>query len=175
VILLSFFRAERWDTFLRFIFGDSCFWFLVYPERVAGRQIFLNWATLSAALVLWVGRGRVVVVVAVVEDFADAATCAFGDFAGALGGTYADVLAGGACTFADVARGVDWVEGDEIAGAFADALGCLSGSFGGALADVSGSAADITAGAAGLGWGLGLGGCGLGVLGGNALGGDGES
>ena len=80
--------------------------------------------------------------------------------------------------FADVAGGVDGVEGDEIAGAFADALGCLSGSFRGALAYVSGSAADVTAGAAGLGLGRGLrlgwGGGVLVVLGGDALGADGE-
>jgi hypothetical protein len=114
-------------------------------------------------------------VMAVVEDFADATTCALGDFACALSGTDADVLAGDGCAFADVARGVDGVEGDEIAGALADALGCLSGSLGGALADVAGSAADVTAGAAGLGlwFGLSLGG-GLGVLGENALAADGE-
>ena len=115
---------------------------------------------------------------AVVEDFADAATCALGDFTCALGGTDADVLAGDACTFADIAGGVDGVESDEIAGAFADALGCLSGSFRGALAYVSGSAADVTAGAAGLGLGRGLrlswGGGVLVVLGGDALGADGE-
>ena len=116
-------------------------------------------------------RGRLLVM-AVVEDFADAATCALDDLACALGGTNADVLARDTCAFANVACGVDGVEGDEIAGALADALGCLSGSLGGALADVSGSAADVTARAAGLGLGLGWGG--LGVLGGNALAGDGE-
>jgi hypothetical protein len=79
------------------------------------------------ALVLWVGWGRgCVVVMAVVEDFADAATCALGDFACALRGADADVLAGDACAFANVFRGSSGVEGDEIAGAFADALGCLS-------------------------------------------------
>jgi len=116
-------------------------------------------------------------VVTVVEDFADAATCALGDFACALGGADADVLARDACTLADVAGGVDGVEGDEIAGAFADALGCLSGSLGGALADVARSAADVTAGAARLGlwWGLRLGGGRGGwVLGVNILGREGE-
>jgi hypothetical protein len=121
-------------------------------------------------------------VMAMVEDFADAAACALGDFACALGGTDTDVLSGDACALADVAGGVDGVEGDEIAGAFADALGCLSGSLGGALADVAGSAADVTAGAAGLGlwWGLrlsggwGRGGWILGVLGGDPLAADGE-
>jgi len=117
---------------------------------------------------------------AVVEDFADAATCALSDFACALGSADTDVLAGDTCTLADVAGGVEGVEGDEIAGTFADALGCGSCSLGSALADVSGSAADVTAGAAGLGLGLRLGGglrwggCGLVVLGGNALGADGE-
>jgi hypothetical protein len=119
---------------------------------------------------------------AMVEDFADAAACALGDFACALGGTDTDVLSGDACALADVAGGVDGVEGDEIAGAFADALGCLSGSLGGALADVAGTAADVTAGAAGLGlWrglrlsgGWGRGGWILGVLGGDPLAADGE-
>jgi uncharacterized protein (DUF1330 family) len=55
-------------------------------------------------------------VVAGVEDFADAATCALGDFVGALGGTDADVLSGDACALANVAGGGDGVEGDEIAG-----------------------------------------------------------
>jgi hypothetical protein len=113
---------------------------------------------------------------AVVEDFADAAACALGDFACALRGADADVLARNACAFADVFRGSDGMEGDEIAGAFADALGCLSGSLGRALADVAGSTADVTAGAAGLGLGLRLGGglgldrWVLGVLGVNVLG-----
>jgi hypothetical protein len=115
---------------------------------------------------------------AMVEDFADAATCSLGDFACALRGADADVLAGDARAFADVACGVDGVEGDEIAGAFADALSCRSGSLGGALADVAGSAADVTAGAAGLGLrlggSLGRGGWVLGVLGANVLGADGE-
>jgi hypothetical protein len=133
---------------------------------------FLGFVSWIASLVLWVRRGRVVVV-AVVEDFADAATCALGDFACAFGGADSYLLAGDACTLADVAGGVERVEGDEIACTFADTLGCGSGSLCGALADVSGSAADVAAGAAGLGlsldWGLGRGGCGLGVLGGNAL------
>jgi hypothetical protein len=99
---------------------------------------------------------------AVVEDFADAATCALGDFTCALRGTDADILAGDACAFADVFRGSGGVKGDEIACAFADTLGCRSGSLGGALADIAGSAADVTAGAAGLGLGRGLGLGGLG-------------
>jgi hypothetical protein len=116
---------------------------------------------------------------AVVEDFADAAACALGDFAGALRGADADVLAGDACAFANVFRGSGGMKGDEVAGAFADAFGCRSGSLAGAFADVAGSAADVTTGAAGLGlWrGLGLGGgfrwggCGLG---GDTLAADGE-
>ena len=95
---------------------------------------------------------------AVVEDLADAATCTLGDFACALRGTNADVLAGDACAFADVFRGSDGVEGDEIAGAFANALACGTRSLGGTFADVAGSAADVTAGAARLGLGLSLGG-----------------
>jgi hypothetical protein len=116
---------------------------------------------------------------AMVEDFADAATCAFGDLACALGGSDADVFASDACTFAYVSGGVEGVEGDEIASAFADALACGSDSFAGPLADVACSAADVTAGAAGWGlWrSLRLGGrlrWGGSGLGGDALGVDGE-
>src|ERR1700722_2259010 len=93
---------------------------------------------------------------AVMEYLADAATCALGDFACPLSGTDADVLARDSCAFADVACGFGRVEGDEIAGAFADALGCFSSSLPSALADVAGSAADVTAGAAGLGLWLSL-------------------
>jgi hypothetical protein len=134
----------------------------------------------SPGSALWVGwgRGGVVVVMAVVEDFADAATCALCDFTCSLGGTDTDVLSGDACALADIACGVDGVEGDEIACAFTDAFGCGSGSLGGALADVAGSAAYVTAGAAGLGLLRGLtlcrGWCGLGALGRDALAGDGE-
>jgi hypothetical protein len=114
-------------------------------------------------------------VVAVVEDFADAAASSLGDLSGAFGGSDADVLAGDDSAFADGSGGVDGVEGDEVAGSFADAFGCCSGALGGALADVSSSAADVTAGAAGWGWGLRLGGSwsGLGVLGAGGPGGDG--
>jgi hypothetical protein len=113
---------------------------------------------------------------AMMEDFANAATCALRDFACALSGADADVLSGDCCTLADVTGGVDGVECDEIAGTFADALGCGSGSLCGTLADVARSAANVTAGAAGLGlslsggWGC-LNGCGLA---GNALPADGE-
>jgi hypothetical protein len=118
---------------------------------------------------------------AVVEDFADAATCSLCDFACALRGADADVLASDACAFANVFRSSGGMEGDEIAGTFADTLGCGSGSFGGTLADVSRSAADVTARAAGLGLGLRLGGslgwgrCGLGILSENVLGTDRKS
>jgi hypothetical protein len=125
----------------------------------------------ASVLVLWVCCG-LIVVMTVVEDLADAATCAFGDFACALGGTDAYVLSGDACALADVAGGVDGVEGHEVAGAFADALGCGSGSLGGVLADIAGSAAYVAAGATGLG--LCLSGRGLRVLGRDALGACGE-
>ena len=110
---------------------------------------------------------------AVVEDLADASTCAFGDFACALGGTDAYVLSGDACALAYVAGGVDGVEGNEVAGAFADALGCGSGSLGGVFADVAGSAANVATGTTGL-LGLRLSGRGLRVLGRDALGAGGE-
>jgi hypothetical protein len=84
------------------------------------------------------------------EDFADATARTLGDLACTLGCADADVLAGYGCAFADVAGGVDGVEGDEIAGPFADALGCGSGTSCGALADVAGSAADVAARATGL-------------------------
>jgi hypothetical protein len=87
---------------------------------------------------------------AMVEDFADAATCSLGDFAGALRSTDADVLARDGRAFADVAGGLGGVEGDKVAGTFADALGCGSGSLGSAFADIARSAADVTARAAGL-------------------------
>ena len=95
---------------------------------------------------------------AVVEDFADAAPSALDDFSCALSGTDANVFSGIACAFADVFRGPGWVEGDEIAGAFADTFGRGTCSLSSALADVAGSAADITARAAGLGLDLSLGG-----------------
>ena len=49
---------------------------------------------------------------AMVEDFANPATCSLSDFARALRGTDADILPGDACAFADVTGGVDGVEGD---------------------------------------------------------------
>jgi hypothetical protein len=88
---------------------------------------------------------------AVVEDLADAATCALRDFACAFSRTDTNVFSGHTCALADVAGGVEGVEGDEVACAFADAFGCRSGSLGGALADVASSAAYVTAGGAGLG------------------------
>jgi hypothetical protein len=116
-------------------------------------------------------------VVVVVEDFADAAACSFGDFASSLGGADSDVFSGSDCSLAYVSGGLGGVEGYEISGTFADALACRSCSLGGSLADVAGSAASLTAGALGLGLRLGLGGWlglwGLGVLGGGVLGGDG--
>jgi hypothetical protein len=150
------------------------------PRARAERRAANRFAPASV-LVMW-GRCGLVVVMAVVEDLANAATCAFGDFACALGSADAYVLSGDACTLAYVTGGVDRVESDEVASSFADALGCGSGSFGGVLADVAGSAADVTAGAAGLrlgrrlslGGGLRWGGCGLAGLRANALAADGE-
>ena len=109
---------------------------------------------------------------AVVEDLANAATCAFGDFACALGSADAYVLSGNACTLAYVTGGVDRVESDEVASSFADALGCGSGSFGGVLADVACAATYVATGAAGLG--LCLSGRGLRVLGRHIPGAGGE-
>jgi len=121
----------------------------------------------SLALALWVGGwGRLLVMV---KYFADAVPRALGDFVCALSGTDADVLASVSCAFTDVACGLDGVKGDEIAGTFADALGCRSGSLGGALADIAGSAADFIASA--VAWGRCLR---LGVLGENVLGADGK-
>jgi hypothetical protein len=103
---------------------------------------------------------------AMVEDLADAATCALGYFACALSGTDTYVFSGYNRAFANIAGRVEGVESDKIAGTFAETFGCRSGSLGGAFADIASSAADVTAGAAGLwlwpGLGLGLGGCGLG-------------
>jgi len=87
---------------------------------------------------------------AMMEDFADAATCALGNFACTLSGADADVLAGNARAFANVAGGVKGVEGDKVPCAFADSFRCGSSSLGGALADVTRSAADVTTGATGL-------------------------
>jgi hypothetical protein len=48
----------------------------------------------------------------VVENFANAAACAFGNFACSLGGTDADVFAGNRCTLSNVAGGVQGMQGD---------------------------------------------------------------
>jgi len=139
---------------------------LLWCEEVgAGARLLAP--TLLRFLVLWIDCG-LVVVMAVVEDLADAATRAFGDFACALDGADAYVLSVDACAFAYIAGGVNGVEGDEVASAFADALGCGSGSLGGVFADVASSAAYIAAGATGLG--LCLSGRGLRVLGTDAPG-----
>src|SRR6202021_2532252 len=92
----------------------------------------------------------------VVEEFADATASAPSDLPGAFGSADANVLAGNTCALADVARGVEWVEGDEIGGALADAFCSCSGTLGSPLADVARAAAYVAAGAAGLGlrWGL---------------------
>jgi hypothetical protein len=71
-----------------------------------------------------------------VKDLANAATCVLRYFSCALSSADADVLSSDCCALADVAGSVDGVQGDEIAGAFAN----------------------VTAGTAGLGRGLSLGG-----------------
>ncbi len=86
-----------------------------------------------------------------VEYFANSPTCALGDFAGALGGSYADVLAGDSCTFTDIAGGVDRVKGDKVGRTFANALGRRSSALGGSFTDVSGAPADVATGAALMG------------------------
>jgi hypothetical protein len=90
----------------------------------------------------------------VVEDLAYTSTCALGDFACALDCSDSHVFAGYSCALAYVARGVNGVECNEIAGAFANAFGCRSGSFGSAFADVAGSTSDVASGAAWLLLGL---------------------
>jgi len=118
---------------------------------------------------------------AMVEDLANAATCALSYFACALHRADADVLSGDYCTFADVTGGADGVQGYKITRPFTDALGCSSRSFRGSLANVARSAANVTAGTAGLGWRLWLvrrwgclGGCSLAGLCGNIQTADGE-
>jgi hypothetical protein len=119
---------------------------------------------------------------AMMKDFADAATCPLGDFACALRGTHTDILSGDARAFADVSDGINGVKCHEIARPFADTLGCRSSSLAGALADVPGSAANITARTAwlcrwrrlSLGRGLRWDGWVLVVLGENALTADSE-
>jgi hypothetical protein len=103
--------------------------------------------------------------VAVVEDVADAAASAFDDLAASLGGAYAGVLCAYADTFAYVADTLHRVEGDDVGGTFAGALGDVAGGPASTFADVTGTAADIAAGAtAGRDGGLGLGRRGLGSL-----------
>ena len=100
----------------------------------------------------------------VVEDVADAAAGAFGDFAGAFDGSDAGVLGSYADAFADAVDTLYGVEGDEVGGSFAGAFCYVAGGSACAFADVAGSAAYVAAGAA-LGSGLGLlCGCGRGRL-----------
>ena len=84
------------------------------------------------------------------EDFADAAPSAFGNFTRPLDRTNPDILARLARTLADILRRADGVQRDQITRTFADALGRLPGAFGGALADVPSTAAYIASGAAAL-------------------------
>jgi hypothetical protein len=86
-----------------------------------------------------------------VEYFANSSTCAFGDFACALGGADADVLARDGAAFADIAGSIEWVKRHEVAGAFAHSLGRCSGALAGSFADVSRAPADVATGAALMG------------------------
>jgi hypothetical protein len=78
-----------------------------------------------------------------VEYFADASACAFGDFACALGGAHADVLASDGSAFAHIAGGLDRVKCDKIARAFPNTLGRRSSALGGSFADVPSASADV--------------------------------
>ena len=90
-----------------------------------------------------------------VEYFANSPTCAFGDFACALGGANADVFAGNGSAFADIASGVEWVKCDKVARTFPNTLGRRSSSLGGAFADVSCAFPDVATWAAFMGLLLG--------------------
>jgi hypothetical protein len=113
-----------------------------------------------------------------VEYLANPPTCSLGDLSSSLGGTDADVLAGDDCTFSNIARGVEGVEGDEIARTFSDSLGCCSSALGGTFASVAYAAGNVPAGSALLGlsgWLGGIGGLrGLSVLAGGVLAAEGE-
>jgi hypothetical protein len=94
---------------------------------------------------------------AMVEYLANPPTCSLGDHSCPFGGTDADVLASDDCTFSNIARGVERVEGDEIACTFPDSLGCCSSALGGPFASVAYAAANVPAGSALLGLGGWLG------------------
>jgi hypothetical protein len=89
-----------------------------------------------------------------VEDPADTAACAFGDFAGSLHRAHADILARNGRTLSDIAGSVERVQRHQVARTFSDAFGRGPGAFGGPFANVSGAAANVTAGAALLRLGL---------------------
>jgi hypothetical protein len=107
------------------------------------------------------GWGFVFGFVAVVEDVADAAAGSLGDLAGAFDRADSGVLGTDAYTLAEVFAGAGGVEGDEVTGAFADALADVAGGSGGAFAEVAGAGTDVSGGAAGVGGRGGL----LGVVG----------
>jgi hypothetical protein len=82
------------------------------------------------------------------ENLADTPARALGDFASAFGGANADVLAGRSSAFADIAGGLARMQCDEVARAFANALGGCSSALGGSFANVAGAPADVATGAA---------------------------
>jgi hypothetical protein len=99
---------------------------------------------LCVALVLWIeGRLSCLRLMVMVEYFANSTTCAFGDFACALGSANADVFAGNGSAFGDIASGVEGVKCDKVACTFPDPLGRRSSALGGSFADVSGTPTDI--------------------------------
>jgi len=91
-------------------------------------------------------RGFLLVVV-MVEDFADTPARALCDFACAPGGAHADILASGGSASADIAGGFGRVQGDQVARTFANAFGCRSSALCGSFADVSGAPAHVATGA----------------------------
>src|ERR1700733_10568512 len=107
---------------------------------------------LGVALVLrYGGRMNRLRLMVMVEYFANSPTCAFGDFACALGGANADVFAGNGSAFADIASGVEWAKCDKVARTFPNTLGRRSSSLGGAFADVSCAFPDVATWAAFMG------------------------
>jgi hypothetical protein len=85
------------------------------------------------------------------EYFADAPACAFGNLARPLDGANAGILAGHRRTLAHIARGVDRVQRYQIARTFSNALGRRSRAFGSPLANVSSPASNVSARTALLG------------------------
>ena len=111
-----------------------------------------------------------------VEDPANSPTCAFGNFAGSLGGANADVLAGDGCTLAYIAGGVERVERNQIACPFSDTLGRCSSALAVPLPTSSAPLPTSPPGLRCWGWAVGwdvwagCGGWGLSALAGGVLG-----